>query len=462
MTASCSADNLWVTQVGYRHGGLGRANEVQSTAGPGGTVGQGRTMEGLTIEDGSSAREVLYGRRPRAAIAAVIALGTGAFCFVTTENLPVGLLSVISAHLHVSVSAVGLLVTAYASVVAIASAPLTHLTKRVTRRVLVCVLLATFVLTNLASAAAASYWWLLGARVATAVAQAVFWSIIAVTAVGLFPPRVRAKVVAGVMGSGSLAVVIGVPFGTWLGQRGGWRLPFVVLSCVGFASLVAVALLLPTADPAESHAAVGSSPDRRRYRLLVIATVLFVTGAFTSYTYITALLTRVSGLHSSAVAPVLLLAGGCGAVGVATTGALFDKYPRFATVGPVALLAASLGALYAFATNGPAAIACEAFVSLSIGAFVISNQNRVLIVAPGSTDVASAWASAFFNAGIAGGSLSGGVVLASLGVRATALTGAVFGAAALAAVLSGHLGASRPAAAPAPPRSRGDQELQRK
>jgi len=418
-----------MTHVGYRPGGRRRANTVESQARPGGTV-----------EEGFPTREVLYERRPRAALAAVVALGTGAFCFVTTENLPVGLLSVISAHLHVSVSAVGLLVTAYASVVLIASAPLTHLTKRVPRRLLVCALLATFVVTNLASAAAANYWWLLGARVATAVAQAVFWSIVAVTAVGLFPPRVRAKVIAGVMGSGSLAVVMGVPFGTWIGQQGGWRLPFIVLSCVGFASLVAVALLLPTADPAESHAAVGSGPDRRRYRLLVIATVLLVTGAFTSYTYISAFLTRVSGLHPSAVAPVLLLAGACGAVGVATTGALFDRHPRFATVGPAALLAASLAALYVFATNGPAAIACEACTSLGIGAFVISNQNRVLIVAPGSTDVASAWASAFFNAGIAGGSLTGGVVLASLGVRGTALTGALFAVAGLAVVLNDHLG----------------------
>jgi DHA1 family inner membrane transport protein len=399
-------------------------------------VGQGHTTDGPTMEDDTPTGAVLYERRPRAALAAVVALGTGAFCFVTTENLPVGLLSVISASLHVSVSAVGLLVTAYASVVVIASAPLTHLTKRVPRRLLVCALLATFALTNLASAAAPSYWWLLGARVATAVAQAVFWSIIAVTAVGLFPPRVRVRVIAGVMGSGSLAVVIGVPFGTWLGQQGGWRLPFIVLSCLGFASLVAIALLLPTADPAESHAAVGSGPDRRRYRLLVVATVLVMTGTFTSYTYISAFLTRVSGLHSSAVAPVLLLAGGCGAVGVASTGALFDKHPRLATVGPVALLAASLAALYVFATTGPAAIACEACVSLGIGSFVISNQNRVLIVAPGSTDVASAWASAFFNAGIAGGSLAGGIVLASLGVRATALTGALFAGAGLAVVLS--------------------------
>jgi DHA1 family inner membrane transport protein len=406
-------------------------------------VGQRQAMEGLTIEERFPTWEVLYDRRPRAAVAALVALGAGAFCFVTTENLPVGLLSVISTDLHVSVSAVGLLVTAYAAMVVIASAPLTHLTKRVPRRLLLCSLLAALILTNLASAAATSYWWLLGARIGTAVAQAVFWSIVSVTAVGLFPPRVRAKVVAAVVGNASLAVVIGVPFGTWLGQQGGWRLPFVVMSGVGFVCLVAVGLLLPTADPAESHAAVGSAPDRRRYRLLVVSTVLLVTGYFSSYTYISAFLTRVSGLHSGAVAPVLLLAGGLGAVGVSITGALFDKHPRLATVIPVALLACALACLYVFATDWPVAVACEACASLALGGIVISNQNRVLILAPGSTDVASAWASAFFNAGIAGGSLSGGVVLASFGVRGTALAGALFVAAALVVVLNDHFGSAQ-------------------
>jgi hypothetical protein len=118
--------------------------------------------------------------------------------------------------------------------------------------------------------------------------------------------------------------------------------------------------------------------------------------------YISAFLTRVSGLHSSAVAPVLLLVGGCGAVGVATTGALFDKHPRLASVGPVALLAVALAR---------------------------------------------------------------GVVLASFGARGTALTGALFAVAALAVVLSDHLGPARtspgtvrtgdPVGSPAGPRRRG-------
>jgi predicted MFS family arabinose efflux permease len=396
-----------------------------------------------TTLKGSESERVLFERRPRAAIAAVAALGTGAFCFVTTENLPVGLLPIISASLHKSVSAVGLLVTAYAIVVVVASAPLTHLTRRLPRRLLICGLLVIFVLTNLASAAAPNYWWLLGGRVITALAQAVFWSIVSVTAVALFPPRARAKTVAAVLVGGSLAVVVGVPLGTWLGQQGGWRLPFVVLSCVGFASLMAVALLLPTTHPAESHATAGSEPDRRRYHLLVLATVLLVTGAYTSYTYVNPFLTRVSGLPPSAVPPVLLLSGACGALGVAATGALFDKHPRWAAIAPVALLAGSLAVLYVLGRNEAATVACEACVGIGLSSFAIANQNRVLIVAPGSTEVASAWASASFNVGIAGGSFVGGLVVPAIGVRATPLAGAFFAVAGLLVLLSDHWGLLR-------------------
>lgn len=377
---------------------------------------------------------VLYERHPWGAVAAVAALATAAFCFVTTENLPLGLMPIISSSLHSSVSAVGLLVTAYAFVVVGVSAPLAHLTKRVPRRLLVCGLLGTFILGSLASAAAHDYWWLLGARVLTAVAQAVFWAVSAVTAVGLFPPRMRAKVVTGVMGGGSMAVVLGVPAGTWLGQQGGWRLPFVVLGALAAASLVAVAFLLPTLDPADSHAAVGAQPSRRRFYLLVMATVLVVSGFFALYTYISTFLTQVSGLPAHDVAPVLLIGGLASAVGVIATGMLFERFTPAFTVGPFVLIAGGLLGLWAFRHTPAAAVFMASVANFGLGCFVISNQSRVFIVAPGSSDVASAWASASFNVGIGGGSLVGSLVVAAVGTSQTALMGGLLSATALVVV----------------------------
>ena len=118
-------------------------------------------------------------------------------------------------------------------VVVAASLPLAHLTRRVPRRLLLSGLLAVFVLASWASAAAPSYGVLLAARVVTALSQALFWSIVVSTAAGLFPPRLRGRVIAVVFAGSSLAAVLGLPVGTWFGQQAGWRTAFLALSGVG-------------------------------------------------------------------------------------------------------------------------------------------------------------------------------------------------------------------------------------
>ncbi len=374
-------------------------------------------------------------------MAALLALEAAAFCFVTTENLPVGLLGVMAGSLHSSVSAVGLLVTVYAAVVVISSAPLTHLTGRLPRRPLVCGLVAVLSLSTLASATAGSYGWLLATRIVTALAQALFWSIVAVTAVSLFPPEVRGRAVAGVFGGVPLALVLGVPAGTWLGQLGGWRLPFFVLSGLGAAILAATAVLLPRYHPAETHAAAGSEPNRRRYQLQLLTCVLVVTGAFTAYTYVSTFLTHVARLPAPDVVAVLVVAGLGSALGVAVSGAMFDEHPVLVSVAPEALLTCALLGLYLFGTTPASAVPLEALASVAQGSFSISNQNRILVLAPGRTDVASAWASTSFNTGIAGGSLTGALVVSALGVRATPLVGGLLATCALVVTLSDCLAA---------------------
>jgi DHA1 family inner membrane transport protein len=388
--------------------------------------------------------ETLGSRHPVAAVAALAALGGAALCFVTGESLPVGLLPQLSAGLGVSISTVGLLVTIYAVVVVTVSAPLTHLTRGVPRRPLLTGLLATFALGTLAAAAAPSYGWLVAARVVTALAQAIFWSIVAVVAVGLFPARFRGRVVAGVFAGSSIALILGVPAGTWIGQQAGWRLPFVGLSGLGLLDLAALAVLLPSTRWDEGHAAAGTNPDARRYRLTVLTTVLCVSGSFTAYTYVTAFLTRVSGLPLHAVAPVLLLTGIADAGGIVGTGLLLDRHPTRARVGPVALLAAALLALFAFGTSGAATIVLQACAGIGLAGVAIALQSHVLVVAPRRTDIASAWYSASFNVGIATGPVVGGLVLSTLGLRCTPLVGGGLALLGLVAIVAESRPASRP------------------
>jgi predicted MFS family arabinose efflux permease len=389
---------------------------------------------GTTQPNGAGPGGVLYLDRPVAAVAALVALGAAAFCFVTSENLPIGLLQVISTSIHSSVSSIGLLVTAYAAVVVVGSAPLTHLAQRLPRRALVCGLLGAFVLGTLAAGAAPGYWWLLLARVLAAMAQAVFWSVAAVTGISLFPPEVQGRAVAGVLGGGTLAVVIGVPAGAWLGEQGGWRLPFFVLSGVGVVILVAVALLLPAYHPSDTHAGLATDPSRRRFYALIATTMLVIGGFFTLDTYVSTFVTHVSHLAAHDVAIALFAGGVGGLAGVTAAGTWHDRLPRAATIAPPAVMTGALWGLFVAGTVPVAAVALLGAAGFAVGGVVVANQNRIMVVAPGSTDVASAWSSAAFNVGIAGGSLMGGIVVPALGIHQTALVGALLAMAGLAVI----------------------------
>jgi DHA1 family L-arabinose/isopropyl-beta-D-thiogalactopyranoside export protein-like MFS transporter/DHA1 family inner membrane transport protein len=372
----------------------------------------------------------------RRATGALVALSIAAFSYVTTEILPVGLLTLMADDLGRSRSEIGLLVTGYAVVVVLASLPLTRITQRVPRRLLLGVALGVFVAATAASALARSYELLLAARLATALTQALFWSVVGATATGLFPARVRGRVIARLSIGNALAPVLGVPTGTWLGQQAGWRAAFLVMAAVNLVTWLAVVALVPTFAPEDGGAARGTAPDTRRYGILVLGTTLGVTGAMTAYTYITPFLLDVSRFAAPALGPLLLVSGVAGVAGTVTIGTILDRHPRAAVIAPLAVITGALAGLYLLGAVRPAAVAMLALTGLSFSALAAAVGSRTLQVAPGSTDMAAAGISSAFNVGIAGGSLLGGVLIAAAGVRSVALAGAVLTAAALAAVVA--------------------------
>jgi len=368
-------------------------------------------------------------------VGALIALSLSTFAYVTTETLPIGLLLMISADLRSTPAAVGLLVTSYGLVVVVGSLPLTHLTRRVPRRLLLTVLLAVFVVATLASAVAPDYATLLAARVVTALSQALFWSIVVPTAAGLFSPAVRGRVVGIVFAGGSLAALLGVPAGTWLGQQAGWRVSFFVLSGIVLLAMLGTARLLPGGAPPQGAAARGETPDARRYWLLMAMTVLAITGVFAAFTYIAPFLTDVAGFTAAAIGPVLLLRGIAGIVGVVAGGSLVDRNPWVAMIVPLGLQTAALFGLYLFGGTPAVVITLVAVSGLTFSAVTTALSSRVLQVAPGSVDLAASGASTAVNVGITVGALLGSVVLSGLGVRSTVLVGAVLSLGAVAIAL---------------------------
>jgi DHA1 family inner membrane transport protein len=379
-------------------------------------------------------------------LGALVALALMAFLYVTTETMPIGLLPQIARGVDASIPATGIIVSGYAATVAVVSVPLALLTRKMERRRLLVGILGIYVVTVLATAAAPDYSLLLAARIATALTQALFWALVGPTAAGLFSPELRSRALTLVFAGSSAAIIVGTPSGTWLGQHAGWRVSFVVLAGIGLAALLTVAVLVRPFAFADSHAASGVEPDARRYAILVVVTAAGMGGLFTMTTYVAPFLTSVVGFSKAAVSPILLAGGIAGVGGVLIGGRLLERSARLALAAPIALIAVALLLLFALAHVPVAAVGLISLTSVGIAAFTTALTGRVLDVAPGSSDVASAGTSSAFNVGIGGGAALGALVLHAGSVRGTALVGGLITAAALGVLLAEpRLARARPA-----------------
>ncbi|MEO3856420.1 MFS transporter [Acrocarpospora sp. B8E8] len=385
----------------------------------------------------------------KSAIVTLIALTLAVFSYVTTESLPIGLLPLIAKDLGTSASAVGLLVTGYGLIVVVVSLPLTRLTRRLPRRRLLCVLLGVFVVANCLSAVTWNYWLLMGARMVTALSQALFWAVVTPAAAGLFRAEVRGRAVSILYAGASAGALAGIPTGTWLGQQTNWRLAFVALSGLGLLVLGTVAAVLPNTPPGRGAADRGNAPDRGRYLSIVATTAIAITGAFTAFTYISPFLTGVSGFAESSIGPLLLARGIAGLAGVFAVGYLIDRHGWLTMTGLIGLQVLALAGQYAFGASQLATVIMISLSGFTLAGLTAALGWRVLVYAPGESDMASAGTSTAFNMGITAGAFFGSVLLPGPGPRSTALAGALLSLAALAIVLAEPVFSSRRKAAPA-------------
>jgi DHA1 family inner membrane transport protein len=369
------------------------------------------------------------------AVITLIALSLSTFMYVTTETLPIGLLSLIADDLDSTTSAVGLLVTVYALVVVLASIPLTKVTQRLPRRLVLCVLLVVFVVATAASALSQGYWILMIARMVTASSQALFWAVVTPAAAALFMPEVRARAICILFAGSSIAALAGVPAGTWLGQQTSWRIAFFALSILGLLLLLTIALLMPNTPAGHSDTDHGWAPDAGRYWTLVVYTALSVTGAFTALTYIAPFLTDESGFGDAAISPLLFVRGLAGLIGVVVVAHLVNRNGWLTMSGLIAVQALALAAQWLFSSSQAGTVISISTSGFTLAALSAALGARVLEVAPNRSDMAAAGTSTAFNVGITAGAFLGGILLPAAGVRSTALAGAALTVGALVVVL---------------------------
>jgi DHA1 family inner membrane transport protein len=371
---------------------------------------------------------------------ALYALTAGAFGIGVTEFVIMGLLLEVSADFHVSVATAGLLISGYALGVVAGAPVLTALSSRWPRKNVLIGLMVIFTVGNAACALAPSYGFLMAARVLTALAHGTFFGVGSVVATSLVPADRRASAIAIMFTGLTVANILGVPFGTWLGQQFGWRSTFWAVTLIGVVAVAVIALLVPkdTAKPeAGDWRADFKAMARRPVLLGLLTTVLGFAGVFAVFTYIAPALTQITGFADSAVSPILLVFGGGLVVGNLIGGRLADRNVVRTVLSTLVVLAVVLG-LMTFALHSK--IAAVIFIGL-LGAAgfatVAPLQMWVLGKAEGAgQSLASSFNIAAFNLGNALGAWAGGAVIEhGAGLNAIPLVAALMPLAALLVVL---------------------------
>ncbi|MFJ1865263.1 MFS transporter [Streptomyces sp. NPDC088097] len=368
--------------------------------------------------------------------AAVTAVSLGIFCLITSELLPVGLLTPIGGALGVSEGTAGLMVTA-PGLVAGFCAPLVAVgAARLDRRHVLCVLIALMAIANVAAAVAPGFGVLLAARLLVGVSVGGFWAIAGGLAARLVPERHVGRATALIFGGVPTASVLGVPAGTLLGELVGWRTAFAAVGGLGALTLLALLLLLPPLPPtkAVTFAELPALLRRNRgVRAGVIVTFLVVTGQFAAYTFVRPILREVSGIDAAYVSTLLLGYGLAGVAGNFLAGSR-DAPRTVLTVGATLTVVLALIGLVPGAVAGTVLLLVWGLV---YGGVSVSLQSWMIKAAPRAAEAASALMVAMFNFAIAAGALVGGLVVDGISVAAAPLTGAaLMGAAALTVVVT--------------------------
>jgi len=343
----------------------------------------------------------------------LFALALASFGIGTTEFVIMGLLPDVAHDLAVTIPQAGLLVTGYALSVAFGSPFLAIATASMDRRKTLIFLMGVFIFGNLLCALAPNYALLMTARIVTALCHGAFFGIGSVVAATLVLPHKKAQAISMMFAGLTLANVLGVPFGTALGEALGWRSTFFAVVGIGLAAAFALYsclprdILIPHVDLAHEARALGS----RQVVLAMAISVLASASLFTTFTYIAPILEIVTGITPHAVTLMLLLFGVGLTIGNYIGGRLGDWKLMPSVIGIFALLIVVL-VLFTktSASLWPAALTLFCWGAL-VFALVSPLQMRVVNGAASAPNLASTVNQGAFNFGNATGAWIGGAAL---------------------------------------------------
>lgn len=349
----------------------------------------------------------------------VLCVTFGAFIFNTSEFIPIGLLGAIGNDFSMSDSEVGVMLTIYAWVVALASLPLMLYFAQSNLKSLMLGVIAVFVLSHFISALAQNFIMLVASRIGVALSHALFWSIASVMAVRAAPKGKQSSALGFVITGSSLAMIAGLPLGRMIGLYVDWRVSFLCIGLVALCVGIAFWRVFPTM-PNTQNISLKTLPTllhNKAFMKICFLTLVFVSGHFSAYTYIEPFLENVAGFRANSVTFILCLFGLMGVVGSVLFARFYERFHlafvRLSLFG----LGFSMLLLYVVSESSLATTLLCAVWGLCFMLFGVIFQSQVIAAVPNATAVAMSIFSGIFNVGIGSGALIGGLAYTHFGIE---------------------------------------------
>lgn len=374
---------------------------------------------------------------------ALLALAVGAFAIGTTEFVIMGLLPEVAADLGVPVPSAGNLISAYALGVVVGAPLLTALSTRLPRKSVLLVFMGVFLLGNLATVLAPSFGAVFASRVLAGLPHGAYLGVGSLVAAHIAGPGRRATGVSRMFLGLTVANIVGVPAGTFLGQAMGWRAAFLVVAAIALLAVLGVAAFVPHQPAAAGTGLRHEMRELGRSQVVLglVTAVFGFAGVFAVYSYVSPMMTQLAGMSASGVPLVLALFGTGMTLGSLIVGPLADRALRPTIYGSLAALAVVL-VVFTATVHHPWTAALTVVVLGAVG-FGVSTPLQVLVMnkASRAPTLAAASNHSAFNMANAGGAWLGGIgISAGLGYTSPAAIGAVLAAVGLGiAVVAGVL-----------------------
>lgn len=350
------------------------------------------------------------------------------FSIGTTEYVVMGFLTQIADTFDVTIASTGLLVTLYAISVAVFGPLLTMITVKWPKKPLLIMLLLLFIISNVASAMAPTFDFLLATRVAAGVMHATFFGLAMVIAAKVVSPDKQGMAISSVQGGLTIALMLGVPFGSFIGGMISWRLIFWLIALLGTISLIGIISFVPQMKPVEAPSLKKEIASFKSKNVLFpLATIIFgYAGVFTTYTYIEPMLREITGYGITGVTVALFCFGAGAAIGNFLSGRIPMEYLTSGLILSLSGLTLIL-ALFTFLIQNPISAMFIIFL-FGLGAFgtVPILQTKMITGAREAPTLAATTSASAFNVANAGGAWLGGALLhAGFGYMIISFAGAV-------------------------------------